>query len=159
MTADGSISSLVPHGRVIGLERSLQLTTFRLREDLDEGGDDDARPEGPAEGVEEVGHQEQRLRRDHGSEEVATDMGRQPQQEPDRQAPVEEPLLRDPRPQLGQVLADQGELLVGEGLRVIVRSWSSDHGLVPVSDPRPSSTGSAVVPTHRPQIADDGKPD
>jgi len=38
---------------------------------------------------------------------------------------------RTPPPQLGQVLADHGELIIGEHLRVIVRSWSSGHGVVP----------------------------
>jgi len=70
-------SGLLAQRCLVGIEPPLELAPFGLWPDLDEHHHDDTGPQRPAERVEQVGHQQQRLRRRRGFEQEPADMSDQ----------------------------------------------------------------------------------
>src|SRR5215213_3019636 len=80
-------SGLLAQRCLVGIEPPLELAPFGLRPDLDEEHHDDTGPQCPAERVEQVGHQQQRLRRRRGFEQELANMNGQANYEADTEDP------------------------------------------------------------------------
>jgi hypothetical protein len=100
---------LSAHHRLVGIEGALVLTLLGLRKDLDEHHQDDTGPQHPAERVEQVGRQQQGLRRRGGFEQESAGMSGQAHREGNPEAPVQDPLPGRRSPHQRQVLAHPGE--------------------------------------------------
>src|SRR5215510_3282129 len=111
--------------RLVGIERPLDLTLFGPRNDLDEQGHDDPRPQRPPQRIEEISHQFHRLRRHRRFERVATDIGGEAQHQADQEALEYQALPKNGLPQLSYVLPRPGELLITERVWSARRSFSS----------------------------------
>jgi hypothetical protein len=77
---------------LVCIERPPDLTSFRLRYELDEHDHDCTDPERPTERVEQVSQESERLPRKGGLERVSTDMSGQTEHEADRKARVQKAL-------------------------------------------------------------------
>jgi hypothetical protein len=90
------------------------MTPFGLGPDLDEHHHDDTGPQCEPERIQQVGHQQQKLRRRRGLEQEPADMSDQANHEADPEDPVQGPLPGSLLPKLGQVL-----LHPGQGARIV----------------------------------------
>jgi hypothetical protein len=102
-------SGPIARGRLVGFQGLLVLTLLCLRNDLDEHHHDDTGPQCPAERVEQVGQQQQRLRHRRGFEQESANMSDQAHSEADPEGPVQDPLAEGRPPHQRQVLAHPGE--------------------------------------------------
>src|SRR5262249_40402233 len=102
--------------RLVGIERPLDLTPFGSRNDLDEQGHDDPRPQRPPQRIEEVGQQSKRLGRRRRFECVASDIDGEAEHEADCEALEHNAWPGNGLPQLRYVLAYPGQLRVTEGV-------------------------------------------